>query len=206
MGYWSAFLVCGFFSFCQESFFVNSLFCLFFFFMLCRMTGYTGVYLARSKGNLSATLRLACASCIGHDTHTRTDPFSSGPPPTPRSLSVRARTHRSLASVTSLSWERMATAGWWLHVMLCDWLCVCPWCAVVPSIHEHEPLLVSWFLVLGLHSHFPLTLHLRPPVSSFPCTALWRHSSGLSFSFSLSEPKIYLLSFSCFHYTHSVCQ
>lgn len=51
------------------------------------MTGYTGVYLARIKGNLSATLRLACASCIDHDSHTRTDPFSSGPSLPPKSLS-----------------------------------------------------------------------------------------------------------------------
>lgn len=139
------------------------------FFVLLRTSGYmlkglpAGVNLARSKSNLSVILRLACASCIEHDTHTH---WSVQLRPL-KSLS-QSKTHHSLSSsVMCLSWERMPTAGWWLHVMLCDWR-VCPWCAVVPSIHEHELLSVS--LPLGLH--FP---------SSHPSS---QASSDASYTFS----------------------
>lgn len=100
-----------------------------------------------------------------------------------------------------LSWERMPTAGWWLNVMLCDWR-VCPWCAVDPSIHEHELLILSW-----LSAGFPplvLICHRRPlplpcPLFHILCSIVWIvvFSSVYVSDSELSSAFIRLLSFVC---------
>ena len=121
-----------------------TLFCLFFaFFFVAENVGLHvkgGVNLAQSKSNLRYAK--ACLRQLYRPRHTYWSVQL-------RPLSV---SHHSLSSVTSLSWERMPTAGWWLHVMLCDWR-VCPWCAVVPLIHKHELLFVSWSTA-GFHLLF----------------------------------------------------
>lgn len=147
-------------------------------------------------------LRLACPSRTDHDTHTHTHAhMHTGPVPLRSSLwslSVRARTHRSVSSVASFSWERMAAAP-----------CVAPWLTLCLFVMCRRPidtwawaafsvLVQCWVSTLI----FPLPLHISG-LSCHPVPLLLCVVTRRSF-LSRSEPKVHPLSFCCFRYAHSL--
>lgn len=96
----------------------------------------------------------------------------------------------------SLSWERMATAGLWLHVMLCDWHVVSVMCRRSIDTWAWAAFSVLVYCWVFTWISFPLILHLRPLVAhlSIYCF-VWLLVLSLFRSMSQISAFIQLLSF-----------
>lgn len=172
------------------------------FFVLLRTSGYmlkgfpAGVNLARSKRNLSVILRLSCASCIEHDTHTHWSVQL-------RPLKSQSEQNSSLPLLLRDVFELGKNAYSWL-VATCDalWLT----CLSVMCRRSIDTWAWAAFRVFTAGSSLPF-------LSSFISGLVWRFLHFLIYCLvwyssrclSVSELKTCrLLSFSCCH-THRVC-